>query len=174
MPSAAAKKYEVPSGFTATTDNVALPVEEISSDEHRLWLIRTPTDVNISNLDGMKISLKGGEHAEVQIGDIGYEFTRKEHHNDTQRLSVLLQEEGGEQLTLASGVFCGMATLTKKALCPEIPQAASPSKRPRLDYSAHESARQRFVPFGSDDVVTLSKRHKDKAEKVKKTKKSKK
>uniref|UniRef100_A0A224Y489 Protein containing RNA polI A34 domain n=1 Tax=Rhipicephalus zambeziensis TaxID=60191 RepID=A0A224Y489_9ACAR len=116
MPSAAAKKYEVPSGFTATTDNVALPVEEISSDEHRLWLIRTPTDVNISNLDGVKISLKGGEHAEVQIGDIGYEFTRKEHHNDTQRLSVLLQEEGGEQLTLASGVFLWLGYSYKEGI----------------------------------------------------------
>uniref|UniRef100_A0A6G5ADT9 Uncharacterized protein n=1 Tax=Rhipicephalus microplus TaxID=6941 RepID=A0A6G5ADT9_RHIMP len=174
MPSVEAKKYEVPSSFSATTGNVALPVEEISSDEHRLWLIRTPTDVNISNLDGVKISLRGGEQTEVQIGDIGYEFTRKEYHSDTQHLSVLLKEEEGEQLTLASGIFCGMATLTKKALCPEIPKTESSSKRPRLDYSAHETARQRFVPFGSDDVVTLSKRHKDKAEKVKKSKKSKK
>ncbi|XP_037529919.1 uncharacterized protein LOC119407129 [Rhipicephalus sanguineus] len=174
MPSAEAKKYEVPSGFSATTDNVALPAEEISSDEHRVWLIQTPTDINISNLDGVKISLRGGEHTEVQIGDNSYEFTRKEHHSDTQRMSVLLQDEGHEQLTLASGIFSGTATLTKKALCPEKPQPTSPSKRPRLDYSAHEIARQRFVPFGSDDVVTLSKRHKDKAEKVKKSKKSKK
>uniref|UniRef100_A0A131XMZ5 Uncharacterized protein n=1 Tax=Hyalomma excavatum TaxID=257692 RepID=A0A131XMZ5_9ACAR len=174
MPSVEAKKYQVPDGFSAATENIALPSEEISTDEHRLWLIQTPTDVNISNLDGVKISLRGGDHAVVEIGENSYEFSRKENHKDTQRLSVLLQEEEGEQLTLASGFFAGMATLTKKVVCPEKPQDASPSKRPRLDYSAHETARQRFVPFGSDDVVTLSKRHKDKTEKTKKSKKSKK
>lgn len=174
MPSAEDKRYQVPTGFSATTEGVALPAEEISADEHRLWLIQTPNDVNISNLDGVKISLRGGDHAVLQIGENSYEFTRKEHQRDTQQLSVLLQEEAGEQLMLASGVFSGMATLTKKAVCPDKPQAASPSKRPRLDYSAHETARQRFMPFGSDNVVTVSKRHKDKVEKVKKSKKSKK
>ncbi|XP_050030957.1 uncharacterized protein [Dermacentor andersoni] len=174
MPSAEAKRYQVPTGFSATTDSVALPAEEISEDEHRLWLIQTPNDVKISDLDGVKISLRGGNHTVLQIGENSYEFTRNEHRGDTQRLSVLVQEETGEQLTLASGVFSGMATLTKKVVCPDKPQAASPSKQPRLDYSAHETARQRFMPFGSDNVVTISKRHKDKVEKVKKCKKSKK
>ncbi|XP_077547339.1 uncharacterized protein LOC144159622 [Haemaphysalis longicornis] len=174
MPSATNKKYEVPAAFSAASDGVALPAEELAAEEHRLWLIQTPSDVTLSNLDGVKISLRGSNEAVVQIGENSYEFTKKEGLKESQQLSVAVQEEAGEQVMLAPSSFAGMATLTKKAACPERLEVVSPSKRSRLDYSAHEAARQRFVPFGSGNVVTTGKRPKEKPEKSHKTKKSKK
>lgn len=174
MPSATNKKYQVPDAFSSASDGVALPAEELDVEEHRLWLIQAPSDISISNLDGVKISLRGSNHAVVQIGESSYEFTKREDLKESQQLSVAVQDEAGQQLMLAPNVFAGMATLTKKAACPERLEAVSPSKRSQLDYTAHEAARQRFVPFGSGSVVTTGKRAKEKTEKTHKTKKSKK
>lgn len=174
MPSATNKKYEVPAAFSSASDGVALPAEELAAEEHRVWLIQAPTDISISNLDGVKISLKGSNHAVVQIGENSYDFSKREDLKESQQLSIAVQEEAGQQIMLAANAFAGVATLTKKAACPEKLEVASPSKRSRLDYSAHEAARQRFVPFGSGDVVTTGKRPKEKTEKTHKTKKSKK
>ncbi|XP_077495553.1 uncharacterized protein LOC144106580 [Amblyomma americanum] len=165
MPSAATKKYQVPDGFCAVTNGVALPAEEVSADEHRVWLIQTPNDVNISNLDGVKISLRGGDRTSVQIGEDTYEFLKRENHSETQKLSISVQDETSEQITLVGGTFAGMATLMKEMTClKDLPAPSSPKKL-QLDYSAHESARQRFVPFGSEDVMTMSKKHKDRTDK---------
>uniref|UniRef100_A0A0K8R9U6 Uncharacterized protein n=1 Tax=Ixodes ricinus TaxID=34613 RepID=A0A0K8R9U6_IXORI len=164
MPSAAAstKSYKVPSGFSSVKEN-PLSLDNVGTEEKRIWLFQTPNEVNIADLNGLEIFLRNSDEKVVRIGDNSYTFTRTAETEYTKSLSVaMLSNEDGQNI-LVPCCLAGSAVLTKKV---ELPEGFTPkvftSRQESHGSAVHHSAHQRFTPFGSGQVVTRSKRHKHK------------
>uniref|UniRef100_A0A147BI60 Putative secreted protein n=2 Tax=Ixodes ricinus TaxID=34613 RepID=A0A147BI60_IXORI len=153
--------YKVPSGFSSVKEN-PLSLDNVGTEEKRIWLFQTPNEVNIADLNGLEIFLRNSDEKVVRIGDNSYSFTRTAETEYTKSLSVAMSDEDGQNI-LVPCCLAGSAVLTKKVGLPEgfAPKVFT-SRQESHGSAVHHSAHQRFTPFGSGQVVTRSKRHKHK------------
>ncbi|CAN8000987.1 unnamed protein product, partial [Ixodes hexagonus] len=141
--------YEVPSGFCPVKEN-PLSLDNVATDEKRIWLFQMPNEVNVADLDGLEIPLRGSDENVVRIAGNSYTLVKTAETEYTKGLSMAaLSKEDGHNF-LVPCCLAGSAVLTKKA---ELPEGFTPkvftSQQESHANAAHRSARQRFTPFGS-------------------------
>lgn len=153
------KGYEIPSGFTSVQDGF-LKADHVFGEGKRLWLFQVPKDIKLQDLDGMKVSFK---KKGVRLREKSYEVSKNESYPDVANLNLLVSDEDGQPVLMPAN-FSGVVTMN---WTPEPPEVVLEDSRRDDHASGGECARQRFFPFGSGEIVTLSKSPKKKSKKKK-------
>ncbi|XP_013412560.1 treacle protein isoform X2 [Lingula anatina] len=147
-------RFAVPEDMTEfdfTPSKHRIYLEDVMKEGKELWLIQTPVDFDVSQMDGQGVILNGSQPLKNGDKERTYEvLSCRDDSLSTSNLNLLLPRKADQKLKTGLP-FSGRMTIVETVQVPSV-QIPEPVVR---NYDLPPGLRQRFQPFGSDSPVEM-------------------
>lgn len=159
-------KFQVPEDFTPSDHATEsfLTTEEIKGKE--LWLIKVPSDFDVSRLNGQEVSLDKLSHLASE--DVTMDTFPVPGDITGVSLCPILSSKKSKQMSVGTD-FRGQLHVMTSMEVPTLPKVKAPSPK---HIATPENLRPRYVPFGADIPEYMCSETREKHKKSKKRKHS--
>ncbi|OWF51248.1 hypothetical protein KP79_PYT11194 [Mizuhopecten yessoensis] len=159
-------KYKVPENFACSSEATKslLNAEVVQGKE--LWLIKAPSDFDMSRLSGQEISLEETSH--LQTEDVVMDTFPVPGDINGVSYCPILPSKKAEKMSVGI-LFCGQVHVTTSVEVPTLPKVKAP---PPKHIATPKNLRPRYVPFGANVCAPSFSNFQEKHKKSKKRKHS--